>query len=136
MVGIDPSRARDHPHQFSGGMRQRVVIAMALANDPALLIADEPTTGLDLVSAAAVLELLASLQARLGMALLVVSHDLPAVLRLASRVVVLEHGRVVEDGPAGDVAARPSHPHTRALLEAVPRLRPSSAALGRAGVRS
>lgn len=124
MVGIDPARAGDHPHRFSGGMRQRVVIAMALANEPALLIADEPTTGLDLVTGAELLDLLASLQERLGMALLLVSHDVAAVLTLASRLVVLQGGRVVEAGPAAQVAAEPSHPHTRALLDAVPRLRP------------
>ncbi len=129
LVGINPSRAGDHPHRFSGGMRQRVVVAMALANDPALLIADEPTTGLDLVTAADLLRLLASLQARLGMALLLVSHDVEAVLTLASRVVVLQDGRVVEEGPSRRVATEPSHPHTRALLDAVPRLRPPSPAL-------
>lgn len=128
MVGIDPHRAADHPHQFSGGMRQRVVIAMALANEPALVIADEPTTGLDLVTAAEVLDLLASLQARLGMAMLIVSHDLPAVLRLASRVIVLQDGRVIEEGTGEQLATRASHPHTRALVHAVPRLRPPNAA--------
>jgi peptide/nickel transport system ATP-binding protein len=124
LVGLDPDRAGDYPHQFSGGMRQRVVIAMALANDPALLIADEPTTGLDLVTAASLVDLLAELQQRLGMAMLVVSHDLAAVLGLASRVVVLEGGKVVEEGASVDVAGGPSHPHTRALVDAVPRLRP------------
>lgn len=133
MVGIDPGRAGDHPHRFSGGMRQRVVIAMALANEPALLIADEPTTGLDLVTAAELLELLASLQARLGMALLLVSHDVAAVLSLASRVVVLNEGQVVEEGPAGQVAAKPCHPHTRVLLDAVARLRPPLADAALAG---
>ena len=124
LVGLDPDRADDYPHQFSGGMRQRVVIAMALANDPALLIADEPTTGLDLVTAAGLVDLLADLQQRLGMAMLVVSHDLAAVLGLASRVVVVEGGRVVEEGASLDVAGGPSHPHTRALVDSVPRLRP------------
>lgn len=133
IVGIDPGRAGDHPHRFSGGMRQRVVIAMALANEPGLLIADEPTTGLDLVTAAELLELLASLQARLGMALLLVSHDVAAVLSLASRVVVLHEGQVVEEGPAGRVAANPSHPHTRVLLDAVARLRPPLADAAFAG---
>ncbi len=123
LVGLDPDRAGDYPHQFSGGMRQRVVIAMALANDPALLIADEPTTGLDLVTAVGLVDLLAELQQRLGMAMLVVSHDLAAVLGLASRVVVLEAGQVVEEGPSDKVARDPTHPHTRALVEAVPRLR-------------
>jgi len=135
LVGIDPGRAGHHPHQFSGGMRQRVVIAMALANDPALLIADEPTTGLDLVTAADVLQLLASLQARSGMALLLVSHDVGAVLSLASRVVVLQDGCAVEEGSATRVAAEPAHPHTRALLDSVPRLRPPASAVltGRTG---
>jgi len=123
LVGLDPDRARDFPHQLSGGMRQRVVIAMALANRPALLIADEPTTGLDLVTAAGLVDLLAELQRQLGMAMLVVSHDLAAVLSLATRVVVLEGGRVVDEGRPADLVAAPAHPHTRALLDAVPRLR-------------
>ena len=130
LVGIDPERARDYPHQLSGGMRQRVVIAMALANDPDLLIADEPTTGLDLVTAAGLVDLLGELQRRLGMAMLVVSHDLAAVLGVASRVVVLDGGQVVEEGTSVDVAGGPSHPHTRALVEAVPRLRPELVAPG------
>ncbi len=130
LVGIDPGRARDYPHQFSGGMRQRVVIAMALANEPALLIADEPTTGLDLVTAADLVDLLAGLHRRLGMALLVVSHDLAAVLSLATRVVVVEGGRVVDEGRSVDMANGGSHSHTRALVDAVPRLRPEPAAPG------
>ncbi len=123
MVGIDPDRGRSFPHQLSGGMRQRVVIAMALANEPALLIADEPTTGLDLVTAVDLLDLLGTLQRRLGMAMLIVSHDLPAVLAVASQVVVIADGRVIERGPASEVAAAPAHAHTLALLDAVPRLR-------------
>ena len=123
MVGLDPVWARAYPHQLSGGMRQRVVIAIALANEPALLVADEPTTGLDLATAVELLDLLAALQRRLGMAMLVVSHDLAAVLTVAQRVVVMEQGRVVEDGPAAAVAGAPVHPHTRALLAAVPQLR-------------
>ena len=128
LVGIVPSRARDYPHQFSGGMRQRVVIAMALANEPALLIADEPTTGLDLVTAAELLDLLRDLQGRLGMAMLVVSHDLASVLAVADRVAVMAEGRVIEEGSAAHVAANPSHPHTRQLLAAVPRLRAAAMA--------
>jgi peptide/nickel transport system ATP-binding protein len=123
MVELDPRWARAYPHQLSGGMRQRVVIAMALANQPSLLIADEPTTGLDLVTAVEVLDLVASLQRRLGMAMLVVSHDLAAVMTVADRVVVMERGRIVEDGPAVSIAAMPAHHHTRQLLGALPRMR-------------
>jgi peptide/nickel transport system permease protein len=123
MVDIHPGRARDYPHQLSGGMRQRIVIGMALANEPALLVADEPTTGLDLVTAVELLDLLIGLQRRLGMAILVVSHDLAAVFAIADRVVVLAQGSVVEHGASVDLEASPAHPHTRELVDAVPRLR-------------
>ncbi len=122
MVGLEPGWARAYPHQLSGGMRQRVVIAMALANEPSLLIADEPTTGLDLATTVDLLDLLAGLQRRLGMAMLVVSHDLAAVLTVAERVVVMDSARVVEEGPAATMAAAPAHPHTRELLAAVAHL--------------
>jgi peptide/nickel transport system permease protein len=122
-VGIADRWADHYPHELSGGMRQRAVIAMAMANDPALLIADEPTTGLDLVLAKDLLDLLARLSRARHMAVLVVSHDLPAVMRVAERLVVMQGGRIVEQGLAATVAAAPSHPYTRALLQAVPRLR-------------
>ena len=122
LVGIDPRRGRDHPHQFSGGMRQRVVIAMALANEPAVVIADEPTTGLDVLVQAEVLALLDGLRRRMGLALLVVTHDLPMIERLADRIAVMQAGRLVEVGPAARVAGAPEHPYTRLLVESAARL--------------
>jgi ABC-type glutathione transport system ATPase component len=127
LVGIDPRRGRDHPHQFSGGMRQRVVIAMALANDPAVLIADEPTTGLDVLVQAEVLDLLDGLRRRLGLALLVVTHDLPMIERIADRIAVMHAGRLVEVGPAARVVGAPEHPYTRLLVESAARLQPEVA---------
>jgi ABC-type dipeptide/oligopeptide/nickel transport system ATPase component/ABC-type dipeptide/oligopeptide/nickel transport system permease subunit len=124
LVGIDPRRGRDHPHQFSGGMRQRVVIAMALANEPAVVIADEPTTGLDVLVQAEVLDLLDGLRRRLGLALLVVTHDLPMIERIADRIAVMQAGRLVEVGPAARVVGSPEHPYTRLLVESAPRLQP------------
>jgi peptide/nickel transport system ATP-binding protein len=124
LVGIDPRRGRDHPHQFSGGMRQRVVIAMALANEPAVVIADEPTTGLDVLVQADVLELLDGLRRRMGLALLIVTHDLPMIERVADRIAVMQAGRLVEVGPAARVAGSPEHPYTRLLVESAARLEP------------
>jgi ABC-type dipeptide/oligopeptide/nickel transport system ATPase component/ABC-type dipeptide/oligopeptide/nickel transport system permease subunit len=124
LVGIDPRRGRDHPHQFSGGMRQRVVIAMALANEPAVVIADEPTTGLDVLVQAEVLALLDGLRRRMGLALLVVTHDLPMIERVADRIAVMQAGRLVEVGPAARVAGAPEHPYTRLLVESAVRLEP------------
>ena len=121
-VGI-PSpekRVRDYPHQFSGGMRQRAMIAMALACDPDVLIADEPTTALDVTTQAQILELLGELQQELGMALLLVTHDLGVVAGLADRVVVMYAGRVVEEAPVDILFAQPAHPYTRGLLASVP----------------
>ena len=124
MVGVpQPNvRARDYPHRLSGGMRQRVMIAMAIANDPRLLIADEATTALDVTVQAQVLDVLRDAQQRTGAALLVVTHDLGVVAGIADRVVVLYAGRVVEEGPAAELLTRPLHPYTTALLRAVPRL--------------
>ena len=109
------------PHQLSGGQRQRVMIAMALANNPALLIADEPTTALDVTIQSHILTLLAHLKARRGLALLLITHDLRIVRRYADKVCVMKDGMVVEAGPAATVFAAPSHPYTRMLLDAVPR---------------
>ncbi|MGH3777507.1 MAG: dipeptide/oligopeptide/nickel ABC transporter permease/ATP-binding protein [Pseudonocardiaceae bacterium] len=123
LVALDPSHARDYPHQLSGGMRQRAVIAIALAGQPAVLIADEPTSGLDVLVQAEVLELLDELRRRLGLAVLVVSHDLPLIEGIADRIAVMQSGSVVELGPAAQVVADPVHPYTRRLVEATPRLR-------------
>ncbi|MFO7586992.1 MAG: ABC transporter ATP-binding protein [Gemmatimonadota bacterium] len=121
-VGIaDPAaRADAYPHQLSGGMRQRAMIAMALAGDPALLIADEPTTALDVTIQARILELLADLRRERGMALLLITHDLGVVAQVADRVAVMYAGRIVEEAPAADLFARPSHPYTRGLMRSIP----------------
>jgi microcin C transport system ATP-binding protein len=118
------------PHQLSGGQRQRVVIAMALANDPALLIADEPTTALDVTIQARILNLLAELKTARGLALLLISHDLQIVRRYADRVCVMKDGVVVEAGRVTDVFAAPKHPYTRMLLAAVPKGAPAPLAKG------
>ena len=115
-----------YPHQLSGGQRQRVMIAAALANDPKLLIADEPTTALDVTIQAQILELLAELKRRRGMAMLLITHDLQIVRRHADRVVVMKDGVAVEQGPVGQVFAAPSHPYTRMLLATEPRGRPAA----------
>jgi oligopeptide/dipeptide ABC transporter ATP-binding protein len=120
----DPAqRARDYPHQLSGGMRQRVMIAMAIANRPQLLIADEPTTALDVTIQAQILDLLAELRAKFGLAMLFVSHDLAVVSRVADRVAVMYAGRVIELGSKHDIFQTPAHPYTRGLLHAVPDLK-------------
>ena len=116
-------RARDYPHQLSGGMRQRVMIAMAVVNRPQLLIADEPTTALDVTIQAQILELLADLRARFRLAMLFISHDLAVVSRVVDRVAVMYAGSVVEMGTVGDIFRAPAHPYTRGLLQAVPTLR-------------
>jgi microcin C transport system ATP-binding protein len=113
-----------YPHQLSGGQRQRIMIAMALANEPDLLIADEPTTAVDVTIQAQLLELLRELQARLGMAMLFITHDLGVVRRIAGRVAVMNHGRIVETGAVTEVFARPQHEYTRHLLSAEPKGRP------------
>ena len=115
-------RFHDYPHQFSGGMRQRVMVALALACEPALLLADEPTTALDVTIQAQVLGLLSDLQARHGMAMLFITHNLGVVAQIADRVAVMYAGQVVEQAGVHDVFARPAHPYTAALFGAVPRL--------------
>ncbi|OOY21500.1 microcin ABC transporter ATP-binding protein [Thioclava sp. DLFJ5-1] len=121
-VGIQnpADRLQDYPHQLSGGQRQRVMIAMALANGPDLLIADEPTTALDVTIQAQILELLADLKRDMGMSLLFISHDLGVVRRIADRVCVMQHGEIVEQGKTEDIFANPQHPYTKKLLEAEP----------------
>ncbi len=120
------TRLEAFPHQLSGGQRQRVMIAMALANDPKLLIADEPTTALDVTIQAGILALLAAERRRRGLALLLISHDLNVVRRVADRVAVMKDGRIVEQGAAADVFARPRHPYTRMLLDSEPRGAPAA----------
>jgi oligopeptide/dipeptide ABC transporter ATP-binding protein len=124
LVGIpDPrERAKSYPHQLSGGMRQRVLIAMALVMNPSLLIADEPTTALDVTIQAQILELLADLQQRLGLAVLLITHDLGVVAEVTSRVLVMYGGQIVERAPVRELFRDPQHPYTRGLLEAMPRL--------------
>ncbi|HKJ93765.1 MAG TPA: ABC transporter ATP-binding protein, partial [Longimicrobiales bacterium] len=124
LVGIPKPEERldDYPHQLSGGMRQRVMIASALACEPALLIADEPTTALDVTIQAQILDLLLDLRERLGMAVILITHDLGVVAETCDRVVVMYAGRVVEQASAADLFAGPRHPYTRGLLEALPQL--------------
>ncbi|SMG53159.1 peptide/nickel transport system ATP-binding protein/oligopeptide transport system ATP-binding protein/dipeptide transport system ATP-binding protein [Paraburkholderia susongensis] len=124
MVGIPSAheRLRDYPHQFSGGMRQRIMIAIALACSPRLLIADEPTTALDVTIQAQVLELIASLRKRLGMSVVLITHDLGVVVEQCDRVAVMYAGQIVETGTARQVIGDPRHPYTRGLLDSIPRL--------------
>ncbi len=124
MVGIPDPRGRldAYPHEFSGGMRQRVMIAMALINEPRLLIADEPTTALDVTVQAQILEVLQRLQAELGMAVIMITHDLGVVAELADDVCVMYAGRVVERGTTGTIFDEPQHPYTWGLLKSIPRM--------------
>jgi oligopeptide transport system ATP-binding protein len=123
-VGIPGARARldDYPHQFSGGMRQRVMIAMAVACRPKLLIADEPTTALDVTIQAQILNLLRELKRELGTSVVIITHDLGVIAQLADRVAVMYAGRIVEDAPVAEIFDAPRHPYTRALVASIPRL--------------
>jgi peptide/nickel transport system ATP-binding protein len=123
-VGIPRAERRldDYPHQFSGGMRQRVLIAMALINEPDLLIADEPTTALDVTTQAQILELMTTLQRELDTAILMITHDLGVVAEIADDVVVMYAGRVAEEGTVDEIFSRPQHPYTWGLLGSLPRL--------------
>ncbi|MFB9953241.1 ABC transporter ATP-binding protein [Rhizobium puerariae] len=125
-VGIDraKNRLRAYPHQFSGGMNQRVMIAHALAARPKLLIADEPTTALDVTTQAQILHLIEELRAETGMALLIVSHDLGVIARLADRAAVMYCGKIVETAPVGDLLERAAHPYARALINCMPTIDP------------
>jgi oligopeptide/dipeptide ABC transporter ATP-binding protein len=120
----DPERrATDYPHQLSGGMRQRVIIAMAIVNQPQLLIADEPTTALDVTIQAQILDLLAGLREKFGLTMLFISHDLAVISKVADRVAVMYAGNLVELGPRNEIFRNPAHPYTRGLLQAVPTLK-------------
>jgi oligopeptide/dipeptide ABC transporter ATP-binding protein len=124
MVGIPDAERRidDYPHRFSGGMRQRVMIAMALSCNPKLLIADEPTTAVDVTIQAQLLEVVKELTSRLGTAVILITHNLGVVARYVNRMAVMYAGRIVEQGPAAEVYAHPGHPYTVGLLASVPRL--------------
>jgi peptide/nickel transport system ATP-binding protein/oligopeptide transport system ATP-binding protein len=130
LVGIPDAgrRLKDFPHQFSGGMRQRVMIAIALACDPKVLIADEPTTALDVTIQAQILELVRELRQKLGMAIIWITHDLGVVAGIADRAMVMYGGQIVEMAPVQELFERPAHPYTRALLKTMPRLRGARAA--------
>ena len=124
LVGIPDARRRlyNYPHQFSGGMRQRVMIAIALACDPDVLIADEPTTALDVTIQAQILELVKELRQKLGMAIIWITHDLGVIAGIADRVMVMYGGQVVEHAPVRELFANPQHPYTRALLQTIPKI--------------
>ena len=130
VIGLQEAKSRldAYPHQLSGGQRQRVMIAMALANEPDLLIADEPTTAVDVTIQAQILNLLQDLRVKLGMAILLITHDLDVVKKMADRVCVMRAGEIVESGPVRDVFERPQHPYTRMLLAAEPKGKPLAAA--------
>ena len=128
LVGLSESRLADYPHQFSGGMRQRAAIAMALALKPSLLLADEPVTALDVIVQRQILDMLRTLQQRLGLSMVLVTHDISVVAYLCDDVVVMYAGQVIESGPVREVLARPRHPYTMGLRNAFPDLH-----VGRAG---
>jgi oligopeptide transport system ATP-binding protein len=124
LVRIPAARQRvgDYPHQFSGGMRQRIMIAMAISLDPDVLIADEPTTALDVTVQAQIMELLADLQRERKMGLILITHDLGVVADVADKISVMYAGRIMETALVGDIYAKPAHPYTKGLLESIPRL--------------
>ncbi len=123
MVGLDESFAKRYPHELSGGQKQRVVIAMAIALKPDVLIADEPTTALDVVVQAQILNLLKKLVRETGVSLIIISHDLSVIAELADKVAIMYGGKIVEYGPSEKIYKNPKHPYTQALLKAIPRLR-------------
>ena len=124
LVGIRNSeqRYKDYPHQFSGGMQQRAMIAMALACQPQLLVADEPTTALDVTIQAQIIDLLKELKAKLGMSVLLITHNFGIVSGFADRVIVMFRGKIVEQGPTQEILKNPQHPYTKALIECIPQL--------------
>ncbi|MDA9453945.1 peptide ABC transporter ATPase [Bradyrhizobium sp. CCBAU 21359] len=120
LAGIPPDRGEAYPHELSGGMRQRVMIAMALACRPSIVIGDEPTTALDVITQAQILKLLGDLRSRLDLGLILITHDLSVVAESCDRVMIMYAGRLVEDGPVADVFAQPKHPYTQLLIESIP----------------
>ncbi len=123
MVGIDPRRANSYPHELSGGMKQRVLIAMALALNPPLVIADEPTTALDVVVQAQIMNLLKRLQKEHGMSIILITHDLSLIAEIANKVAIMYAGKIVELGSAEQIYYNPHHPYTRGLLASIPRIK-------------
>jgi oligopeptide/dipeptide ABC transporter ATP-binding protein len=121
-IGASERRLDDYPHQFSGGQRQRIMIAIALACNPALLIADEPTTALDVTIQAQILDLMQELQRSFGSGIIMITHDLGVVARMADRIAVMYAGRIIEEGPAETIFAQPYHPYTWGLLDSIPKL--------------
>ncbi|AFL66274.1 ABC transporter ATP-binding protein [Desulfurococcus amylolyticus] len=122
MVGIDPKRLKSYPHELSGGMKQRVVIAMALALNPPIVIADEPTTALDVVVQAQIMNLLKRLKKELGLSIILISHDLSLIAEIADRIAIMYGGEIIEYGPSEAIYNRPMHPYTIGLLGSIPRL--------------
>ncbi|MGQ0796597.1 MAG: ABC transporter ATP-binding protein [Methanobacteriota archaeon] len=120
LVGINPARKNDYPHEFSGGMRQRVMIAMALACNPKIIIADEPVTALDVMIQAQILELLKELRARLDLSMILISHDLSVIAETCDKVAIMYGGRLAEFGPSADVFRDPQHPYTQGLVHSFP----------------
>jgi peptide/nickel transport system ATP-binding protein len=123
MVGVEPSRIDNYPHEFSGGMKQRALIAMALAANPQVLIADEPGTALDVIVQAQVLQLMRSLKEKLGLSMIVISHDLSIVAEICDEVAVMYAGRMAEYGEVGEIFKNPLHPYTQGLLGAFPSIK-------------
>jgi len=122
LVGLDPSRLKDYPHEFSGGMRQRVFIAMALSCDPEILIADEPTTGLDVIVQRNILNLLKDLRKKLGLSIILITHDLAAVAQVSDKIAIMYAGKIVEYGNVYDIFTRPRHPYTYLLIKSFPKI--------------
>ncbi|WP_027163742.1 ABC transporter ATP-binding protein [Mesorhizobium sp. WSM1293] len=120
LVGIPADRGAAYPHELSGGMRQRVMIAMALACRPSIVIGDEPTTALDVITQAQILKLLGELRSQLNLALILITHDLSVVAECCDRVMIMYSGRIVEDGTVAEIFAKPKHPYTRLLIESIP----------------
>jgi peptide/nickel transport system ATP-binding protein len=133
-VGLDPGRARSYPHQLSGGQKQRVMIAMALSCDPDLVVADEPTTALDVMVQAQVLDVLSGMVREYGVGMLMISHDLSVLADLCDRITVMYAGRVVEEGPASEIFTAPLHPYSAALSAAFPRVGDPAARFAPAGL--